>query len=854
MKRKTKKSNMKKLIIISAIFCLLSANVRLFSNSDNSSFVKIEVDEKGMYNITYLDLINAGLDLPSINPQNINISNRGEYIPIVIAGEEDGKFDEDDYIQFYGTYNKGKTTTKDRYSETNTYILTWNNQKPVRYSIKNFENYDFTKVNNSIEKINYFKKKIHFEEDEWSAWRFPHPGGEDTDFTFWKCLDSKANNHLRLEFDLPGIIEDKAVIFKIKFYGLTHLAIKPDHHVIVKINDELIDDLWWDDAKEFLYIREKFDEFIFKERNNVLEISVPGDIAPANMSASSFIIDQVLLDWFEFEYESNNWIDNTYMEFETDYQNSSSETNLVEFKKIPSNELSIFDLTDNLYIKPFFKEYMNEASQISYSAYYLDTNRQSKQLAVINGKGLIPKSISKIKEQKYSGKQFSAEYIIITHKDFSKAAEKLADWKNKKGIKTIVVDVEDLYDEYNYGIFHPDGIRNFLKYAYENWAEPKPKYVLLIGDTTWDVKNILKRTDHIRSFIPTYYFQPREFLEYAADNWFVNFKEDSRPYTPSLAIGRFPVETLDQAMIIVNKTIEYEKNNTGGEWRRNCLIMTSQEDNFIADGIAAKETTFPPYFTKTEVYKNKTKKSVDVITNSFNDGVLFTTFFGHGGADLWGGLGFFTTKEVDELKNKNKYPISLAATCYTSTFDNTTDIVGIGEKLLRKEDGGSIAVLGTTWRSYYTYDHKFVIKMLESFFNKNYKILGDAILDVKNEIKISEINQSFTLLGDPTLEVLLPKLNIDLKLENGIAINKTNKFHGTIDKSINGLMEISLMDDKYNVEYKEIIKVKKGKFDVDLDIPLTINEGKGYIYCYVWTGKRNFLDGVLLKEVNYIYK
>ena len=66
----------------------------------------------------------------------------------------------------------------------------------------------------------------------------------------------------------------------------------------------------------------------------------------------------------------------------------------------------------------------------------------------------------------------AADYIIITHNHFIQDVQPLADYRAQQGLRTKVVDVQDIYDEFNDGILNPNAIREFLDYAYHNWQPP----------------------------------------------------------------------------------------------------------------------------------------------------------------------------------------------------------------------------------------------------------------------------------------------------------------------------------------------------------------------------------------------
>lgn len=841
------------LLLLLATYISLLTLPLAYGVDEEKKLIKISVVEKGIYKITYPMLKKAGLDISKIDPRKINISNKDTFIPIRIEGEEDGSFDREDYIEFYGTYNQGQTTTTDRYSEANVYMLSWDNKKPVRFE---YDEVTESKLKKDIEseysKKITFRKKIHFEKDVVASWRFPHPRGEETDFAFWYWLDMSRNDFVDY-FDLPGYIKDSPVTFKMKNYGITHLLQNPDHHIILYINDKKIGDIWWDDSVQYIYTNNKISPSCLKENKNKIRIKVGGDIKETEGKKEEILIDQSFLDWFEVEYVSDNYVPKGYLDIEALPDPQKNKLHLVTFKNIPSNNVEIFDILDNKVIKPFTFLSSDVMGKKCYNTYFLDEiNRVKQYIVITEEKKIKPKKIEQINLKNLSSKNNSAQLVIITHKSFWKAAERLSDWKSKNGFKTTVVDINDVYNEFNGGVINPVGIKKFLKYAYENWKEPKPKYVLLMGDTSWDVKNLSSGTYHVKNYIPTFYFQPSDLLEFASDNWFVCFNNEK--YLPRMAIGRFPVETLTQAQDIVNKVIAYEKNPTNNDWRRHFLTMASNEENFKNKSNEVIKDIIPPYFISTKVYRGEDKNASKNIKNAFNKGVFVTLFSGHGGADLWAGGEFFTVEMADKLKNNKKYPITLTATCFSGTFDNSLKILGIGEKLLRSPKSGSIAVMGTAWRSRFDSDFRFSQEILKKIFYEHYTILGNAFLDVKREINNEEVSESFILLGDPTLKISFPPLNVDIKVDNNILIGNTYKLFGTVDKKINGNAEIKLIDTNFEMIFHKTVEVKNGEFNADVNIPLIGSKGNGSINVYVWTDFPHYLDGATVAKVNLLYR
>ena len=166
-----------------------------------------------------------------------------------------------------------------------------------------------------------------------------------------------------------------------------------------------------------------------------------------------------------------------------------------------------------------------------------------------------------------------------------------------------VVDLFDIYDDFNHGIAHPGAIRDFLTHAWQNWKQPAPRFVLLVGDASWDARNATALDSNYadwtyraqpaadfvknrstsyenesnannRRLLPTWGFSTSEGHA-ASDNWFVSDEADG--WQPRMAIGRFPVATPAEVDAIVKKTIGYTAAGPVGPWRRNILWITNEK-------------------------------------------------------------------------------------------------------------------------------------------------------------------------------------------------------------------------------------------------------------------------------------
>ena len=174
-----------------------------------------------------------------------------------------------------------------------------------------------------------------------------------------------------------------------------------------------------------------------------------------------------------------------------------------------------------------------------------------------------------------------ADYILISPSDFLPAAEQLANHRAAQGLRTKVVDLEDVYDEFGYGLSVPEAISDFLKHAFENWQPPAPTYAVLVGDGTFDPKNHLDQgnVNHVTPYLAA--VDPW-MNETAADNRYVSISGDD--FWPDIVLGRLPVNSLADAQVVVGKTIAYEQTQGGAAWNQHLVFVADVQPDPLGAG------------------------------------------------------------------------------------------------------------------------------------------------------------------------------------------------------------------------------------------------------------------------------
>ena len=367
-----------------------------------------------------------------------------------------------------------------------------------------------------------------------------------------------------------------------------------------------------------------------------------------------------------------------------------------------------------------------------------------------------------------------ADYIIITHPDFKDAAQRLKNLRLTQypdsditNPRIEIVDVNQIYDEFSFGMLDPQALRDFVKYAFENWEAPAPVYVVLFGDMSHDYRHLLT-TSH-PNFISSLPFYASEYGEAPSDNLIVDVAGGDNDLAPDLAIGRMSCETTEQADILMDKLENYPQDN-GKEWKQTVMLAASGIDlndemrmqfNEAANRLA-NLYLIPNGINPSRIYNFPLNATDSVfigggprIREVIDQGVVLGNYYGHGGGYQWDLI--FTNDDIAALNNLGRLPVIMSVTCYTAHFDDQ-DV--FGELFNRLPGKGSIGFFGNTVLTYWGIGNAINEKIFKEVFDNKDYVIGRAILNGKNDgpstgIFGQQINL-LTYLGDPGMKLALP--------------------------------------------------------------------------------------------------
>jgi hypothetical protein len=333
--------------------------------------------------------------------------------------------------------------------------------------------------------------------------------------------------------------------------------------------------------------------------------------------------------------------------------------------------------------------------------------------------------------------------VIVTNRLFIDAANSLAAARTSQGIKTVVVDVQNIYDEFSYGVHGSDAIRAFFQRATTSWATP-PKYGILLGDASFDPRNYFGMGSF--DFLPTR-MVPTTFLKTDSDDWFADFANSG---IPTVAFGRIAVRTADEANGVIHKLLARGTTIPTGSWASMVEIVADAPNGLPfdkgADQIAAAIPA--PYSVDRISFAKTSTPGADVI-NAFNRGSLLTDYTGHGSVEVWSDF-IFTSSDAAALTNADRLPFVVTLNCLNGLFNDLfTD--SMAEVLLRNPNGGSIG--GFSSSALTSPDQQLLVnaELNKQLFSGT--AVGDAVLKAKLKTNDMDVRRTWILFGDPTLKL-----------------------------------------------------------------------------------------------------
>lgn len=710
----------------------------------NSPVYKIAVDQDGVYQVTYTQLLDAGVSadiLTSLNPKTIRIVNQGTEIPIYVTGQEDDQFNPSDAIQFFGQAVNTKYTT------TNIYWLTWGDGDGLR-----MPTLDGT-LDNVIPTQTQSITTLHLEENH--TYYVNSPSGPQLDHWYWSVLNASSSPATQnFYFTITNISPDTSFV---KIRGLLKgFSATPQHHTRIFLNGHLLEEQTWPSTDEYLFSVEVSTAFL-TEGSNTITIECPRD---------GFVTsDIVLVNWFEIEYTQTQYADNGLLKFDSQIPQQPTEV-IFGVRGFNGSEIDILDITD-----PKSPKRIVGGNIINDNTSYQLSFQQSITglrhfLAFEPSRRLTPLSITLDTLSDLKNSANRADYLIIAPKDFLHAIQPLANLRANQGYRVQLIDVQDIYDEFSAGVFNPQAIHDFLAYTYTRWVASPPSYVLLVGDGHYDFKNYLGNSGP--NFIPPYLGEFDPWIgETSADNRYVTVSGND-PF-PDMYIGRLPANSSTEVTAMVDKIISYEQTPILADWNKKVTFIADNPDSggdfpSYSDNIA--DHYFTSDFSIEKIYYPSTQPTVslaqEAILTAINQGRLIINFTGHAAINQWASENLFSVSRIPDLTNSGKYPFFVSMTCQEGYFIRPNSIGSIGENIVRAHDKGAIASFSPTGFGLAAGHDILSQGLYTAIFSDGITQLGPATTYAKlyldsHSSGFNDLIDTYMLFGDPATRLQVPQ-------------------------------------------------------------------------------------------------
>lgn len=413
-----------------------------------------------------------------------------------------------------------------------------------------------------------------------------------------------------------------------------------------------------------------------------------------------------------------------------------------------------------------------------------------------------PAYIGEVANQNLHGLE-RADLVIICPSQFYSQAKRLAEFHlEHDNISSIIVSPELIYNEFSSGKPDATAYRRFMKMFYDRAesagdATLYPRYLLLFGDGSCDNRHITEQwKGYNYPFLLT--FQSKESLDersgYVTDDYFAFLKDSDGTNLlsdkPVIGVGRFPVRTVTEATVAVDKLINYSTSSDYGIWKNDiCLVAddgNASEHMKQCDDLADIINTGHPEFLPSKIYIDAYTKqgassggtypeAKEDMLRQLDNGVLILNYVGHGSANGWTDEKMLTMQDIKKMYLK-RLPLFITATCDFSRFDALTN--SGGEELFLNSKGGGIALISTSRVVYIskngTYNKMLITHIFDRDENGERYRLGDAMRLSKSAVTDyygSDMNKlNFILLGDPALQLAFPGYKIKVTEINGKAV------------------------------------------------------------------------------------
>jgi len=570
-----------------------------------------------------------------------------------------------------------------------------------------------------------YRKQVELENN-----RFYQAGLVDApDLWLWDLLYAPTKKGY--PFEVTNIVPNtEPSRLSVWLQGASDFEADPDHHLRVYVNGNLVGEVRWD-GKKSRGIAVELLPGILKEGENSLELESVSDTgAPYSM---------VLLDRFSVEYPQQLLAEGGRLEGIWTESGTATVSGL-------GSTAHVLDVTEE---PPRWLRHSGwEASgAVSFWA------EASRRYLVASEAAVFRPEVRRASSPGLKRERAGADYLVIGPREFLSEAEPLLELRRQQGLRAKAAAVEDIYQEFGFGEMSPEAIHRFLAYAYQRWRAPSVRYVLLLGDASYDYKDYLGTG--VANRVPALLVKT-SYLWTASDPTLAAVNGDD--ILTDLAIGRLPAASREELRVMIEKIVAYESGEAS--LSRALVLVADNRDaggdfpadaEEIAGGVLAGRNVLKLYLSELGTSRLRT-----ALLEALDRGASLVSYAGHGGIHLWADENIFNTGDVRSLGLQSQQPLLVTMNCLNGYF-HFPYFNSLAEEMLKAEGKGAIAAYSPSGLGLNTPAHRLHQLLLGEVFNGSHQRLGDAVLASQRAYAQSgtfpELLKIYHLLGDPALRI-----------------------------------------------------------------------------------------------------
>lgn len=767
--------------------------------ADNSvlssgAIYKVSFTESGVYKLDYNYLKDLGIDIDNINPKNLAVyTSHGKALaeniiedrfddliesPILIKGEENNVFNSADYILFYAKGDESWNTSNN----------TYNHEKNIYSDI----NYAFIKVkesqgkrlgtSNSLSTTAYnssiYNSLQRYEEDKvnlLAAFTATQGTGQ---LWFGDRYNTVKEYDYTDKFDLTGYVLGEEIEIKLGFAGR---------------NDENTSRVFLDlDGNTLDKSLARINDSGSISTNRYANYALMNTTATINNPNGKIVVRYP----FQGNDVSEGWLD--YLQFiipkTLNFNGNPILISNQESVNYNNTALSLTGSPDHIWDVTSLDDIKNafvDNGQIKYNS----QDELRLFYAFNEATAMTPTKVGVVENQNLHSIN-DVELIVIYHPTFENDIERYVEHRSSFGnLNVKAININHVYNEFSGGKVDPSAIRDLAKMVYDR--TDNFKYLLLVGDGSFDYKQLTPDIpDH--NFIPVY--ETKESLDpidgFPTDDFYalLDINEGTNLKGQlDIAVGRFPVKTAEEFTGLVDKLIHYDTHpDTQGDWKLKLGFAADDEDSgrhlTDTEDIANQTKLRYPDFNQQKIYFDaflqestpggaRFPDATKELNNAVFKGLLVLNYLGHGGPKGWAQERVLQVSDIQSWNNYDNIPLLITATCTFAGYDEPS-VESAGEVSLLNERGGAIGLFSTTRAVFASDNKRLVSSVYDTMFTTQggqLQTLGEILMRGKNKNvqDTQKINaRKFSLLGDPSMRLSVPLLNVETSKINGTSISE----------------------------------------------------------------------------------